>query len=298
MAQLQLADKRAKTGWASIIAAIPRQGIFGLVLIAIWWPVSWLRVEPFSSYYFFPIWLGYILTVDGAVAWRTKTSLWRRDHARFVLLFLASIPFWWVFEAINKALHNWHYIMPEGYGTGMYVLLCSLAFSTVLPAVLETGELVASFGIGRRLPSLPRFPSNRALLVGLHLSGWLMLAAALIWPRYCFPLAWLCLYFILEPINMALGQESIGRWATRGNWTPFWNIMLATLCCGFFWEMWNYLSLPKWEYTIPFVGFGKIFEMPFLGYSGYLPFGLENLAVFGLVFWLVFRRPQSYARLD
>jgi hypothetical protein len=43
--------------------------------------------------------------------------------------------------------------------------------------------------------------------------------------------------------------------------------------------MWNYKSLSHWEYALPFVHRFKIFEMPLLGYAGYLPFGLECLAV-------------------
>jgi hypothetical protein len=47
--------------------------------------------------------------------------------------------------------------------------------------------------------------------------------------------------------------------------------------------MWNYKSLSHWEYAIPFVNQFKIFEMPLLGYAGYLPFGLECMAVTQLV---------------
>ena len=50
--------------------------------------------------------------------------------------------------------------------------------------------------------------------------------------------------------------------------------MLATFVTGIFWEMWNFYSLPKWVYTIPYIGFWKIFEMPFLGYFGYPFFGI------------------------
>jgi hypothetical protein len=39
--------------------------------------------------------------------------------------------------------------------------------------------------------------------------------------------------------------------------------------------MWNFYSLAKWKYSIPFVHRFEIFEMPVLGYFGYLPFGLE-----------------------
>ena len=54
---------------------------------------------------------------------------------------------------------------------------------------------------------------------------------------------------------------------------------LAALACGFFWEMWNYFSLAKWEYSVPLVHRFLIFEMPLLGYGGYLPFGLECMVI-------------------
>ena len=49
---------------------------------------------------------------------------------------------------------------------------------------------------------------------------------------------------------------------------------LAALVCGFFWEMWNYFSLARWTYSVPLVQRFQLFEMPLLGYAGYLPFGL------------------------
>jgi len=58
---------------------------------------------------------------------------------------------------------------------------------------------------------------------------------------------------------------------------------LAALLCGLFWEMWNVWSLAKWVYSVPFVGRFRLFEMPILGYAGYLPFGLECAALADLV---------------
>ena len=49
----------------------------------------------------------------------------------------------------------------------------------------------------------------------------------------------------------------------------------AALICGFFWEMWNFHSLARWIYAVPFVNRFHVFEMPILGYTGYLPFGIE-----------------------
>jgi len=62
---------------------------------------------------------------------------------------------------------------------------------------------------------------------------------------------------------------------------------LAALLCGFFWEMWNFCSLAKWVYHVPFVQRFQVFEMPVLGYAGYLPFGLECLVV---AEWVLRRR--------
>lgn len=58
---------------------------------------------------------------------------------------------------------------------------------------------------------------------------------------------------------------------------------LAALVCGFLWELWNYGSLAKWHYSIPFVQRFPLFEMPLLGYSGYLPFGIECALIMQLV---------------
>ena len=71
--------------------------------------------------------------------------------------------------------------------------------------------------------------------------------------------------------------------ASRGDWRTIVALALASLVCGFFWEMWNIRALPKWYYTIPFFDFAKIFEMPLLGYGGYIPFAWELFSLYQLV---------------
>ena len=48
--------------------------------------MAWFGPAPFSEHTFFPLWLGYILAVDGFTARRVGTSLFSRDPRRFVLL--------------------------------------------------------------------------------------------------------------------------------------------------------------------------------------------------------------------
>jgi hypothetical protein len=51
--------------------------------------------------------------------------------------------------------------------------------------------------------------------------------------------------------------------------------------------MWNVHSLNKWIYSVPYVHRFLVFEMPLLGFAGYLPFGLECAALGGTVADLV-----------
>ena len=64
-----------------------------------------------------------------------------------------------------------------------------------------------------------------------------------------------------------------------GRWTGLITASVAALICGFFWELWNTYSLARWIYSIPFVHGAKVFEMPVLGYMGYLPFGIQCLLI-------------------
>jgi hypothetical protein len=62
---------------------------------------------------------------------------------------------------------------------------------------------------------------------------------------------------------------------SKGNWRYVLGWGLAALICGFLWEMWNYYSMSKWTYQVPYLDVFRLFEMPIAGYTGYLAFGLE-----------------------
>ena len=247
----------------------------GLVLLAVCWPLNWTLPGMRTAYLFFPLWLGYILVADGLVLSRTGTSLWTRSPLGFALLFVTSAPAWWLFEVINQRTGNWEY---RGAGTLSefeYILLCSVSFSTVMPAVFETAELARSFRWMQRLGTGPRLEATPRLRLGLFLAGAVMLGLALLWPRFCYPFVWTSLALLLEPLNGWLGRPHLLQALRLGDWRPVVALSLGALICGFFWEMWNSHSWPKWVYHTPGAQFLHVFEMPLLGYGGYIPFGLE-----------------------
>ena len=253
----------------------PSQGRLGLVLLAICWPLNWCLPGMRTAYLFFPLWLGYILVVDAFVFIRRGSSLWTRCRWQLILLFVVSAPIWWIFEVINHRTANWEYVGSNRFTELEYYLLCSISFSTVMPAVFETTELVRSFGWVRRFTGGPRFRPTWILNVTLLVAGLFMLGLTLVWPKYCYPFVWTSVALILEPLNHWLRRPHFQDYLKVGDWRPVVSLAVGAMICGFFWEMWNYYSYPKWIYHTPGAQFLHVFEMPLLGYLGYIPFALE-----------------------
>lgn len=259
--------------------ALPPWGWGGIVLGGVSWAVAWgglPALNPLRAYSFTPLWIGYILFVSALCVRRTGSSLLTREPAYFLFLFPASAFFWWTFEYLNRFVGNWSY-RGEFFAPWGYAGLASLCFSTVLPAVLSTREWLLSLtGVRRSFGSLPplsprfgRIPPGAAVLLGV-----LMLAATAARPSWCYPLLWLAPLVLLCALRARRGRPQILAAFLGSDWTAPASAALAGLVCGFFWEMWNAYSLLRWAYHIPGVDRFRIFEMPLLGYLGYLPFGL------------------------
>jgi hypothetical protein len=278
-------------------AKIPIHGWLGLSLVFVFWFLNWTMSGTRTHWGFFPLWLGYCLTIDGLVFWRTGTSLLTRSWRKYVGLFLVSAPVWWLFELLNLHTRNWTYLGTDVFTPLQYSFWTTLSFSTVIPAVFGSAELVASFGFLKRLKPGPVIGTDKRTTSAFFILGWAMLALLVAWPNIFFPFLWLSLYFILEPVNIWLGNRSLAYWTQKGDWRPVIALWLGVLLTAFFWEMWNYYSFPKWIYHVPWGNWLHIFEMPFLGYGGYLPFALELFALYHLFVGLFGDRNSDYIRI-
>lgn len=272
--------------------------LIGVALIAVAWPMAWFGPDPYSGYTFTPLWLGYILAVDGLTALRSGTSPLTRSPRAFALPFVFSIPLWWLFELANLALQNWEYQLPHKLNLITKILLGSLRFSTVMPALLVTAEFWRTFPFFAGKRRWIRVSLSRSGLKALALTGLGMIAVALLAPNVAFPLIWIGLFLLLDPINTLTGAKSIFEQIAERRWDTVFVLCTAGVTCGFFWEMWNVKSASKWIYHIPHVGFLKVFEMPILGYGGYLPFALEVYTAYHLMHMLVFRTRDRYLTFD
>jgi hypothetical protein len=276
----------------------PLHGWLGLALIAVFWTLNWTLSGLRTHWAFFPLWLGYCLTVDALVFWRTTTSLLARGWCKYIGLFIVSAPVWWLFEALNLRTQNWVYEGFVHFTSLKYAIWTTLSFTTVIPAVFGSAELVASFGFVKRLGHGPLIRPNKVTTISFFVAGCVMLALMLAWPRLFFPFIWFSIYFILEPLNVWLGNRSLAEHTRHGDWRPVVSLWLGVLLTAFFWEMWNFYAYPKWVYHVAWGDWLKIFEMPLLGYGGYLPFSLELYALYHLLAGLFGHKKTDYVRLN
>lgn len=257
-------------------ARFPLHGKLGLGLLLVSWVLAWGRFDLpgiAEQHTFFPLWLGFIFTLDGLVFRRAGRSLWKNRRPAFVLLFPASALSWWYFEFLNRFVRNWWYPDRMDFDPVHYLVYSSLCFATVLPAVFEMRDLLASFpALRRRWANGPRWGFPRAAAAFFAL-GAILLPLVPLFPDPLFFATW------VAPLALLAGALGLARVETpfdpmkRGDWSAVLLLAYAALACGFCWELWNFFSSPHWEYVVPYVNRFHLFEMPAVGFTGYLPFG-------------------------
>jgi hypothetical protein len=281
-----------KKGRLNAVHSMPRPfpfwGWIGVAIGIVAWILAWTRFSwflPYQPHTFSPLWISYIVVVNALCVQRTGSSLMTDRPGFFLLLFPTSAVFWWFFEYLNRFVQNWHYTGTE-FSPWAYFCYATLPFSTVLPAVLSTKQWLQSanwlnLAYGDIHPIRWPHPAKTAgCILLLSAAG---LAGVGIWPNYLFPLLWISPLLIIVCLQTLMKERQVFSTMAAGNWRSAVAAALAALICGCFWEMWNYFSMAKWAYSVPLVHRFLIFEMPLLGYGGYLPFGLECLAIGGMV---------------
>jgi hypothetical protein len=104
------------------------------------------------------------------------------------------------------------------------------------------------------------------------LAGLSIVAMVFAVPALFFPLVWVGPFLTFDGLVAYQGGRSLLRDISRGEWRLPVAVGLAGLTCGVMWEFWNFWSTPKWVYHIPYFDYLHVFEMPLLGYFGYIPF--------------------------
>jgi hypothetical protein len=268
-------------------SVLPWWGWLGAAGGAGFWILAWSRFSWFSAFQphtFTPLWISYILVVNALKYQRSGQCMITSTPVYFLLLFPLSAVFWWFFEYLNRFVQNWYYQSPQ-FSAVEYFWYATLSFSTVLPAVLGTRELILQTGwlqSGYKHFLVLRWSRPKLLALVTLIFSIVGLAGIGVWPNHLFALLWISPLLIIVSLQELMNEPHVLTGVARGDWRLVISSALAALICGFFWEMWNYYSYARWVYRIPFVHRFQIFEMPLLGYAGYLPFGLQCTVVGGM----------------
>lgn len=235
-------------------------------------------------------WWGYILILDAVIHKIRGKSLIRNNFRLFFYQLIFSLVFWCVFEVNNLHLRNWKYVdlPPNPLET---FLGMALSFATIMPGLFYTAEVIDIAGIFKKIKVPPLEVSPRLSYISI-LFGMVCLVLPMMLPAekaaYLFILIWLGWIFFLDPINYYSGTYSILGDLSRGEGSRIAALFTSGIICGLLWELWNFWAGSKWVYTAPFNSGIKIFEMPVVGFLGFLPFAVEYFTVYHtvrLIFW-------------
>ncbi|MGH7357036.1 MAG: hypothetical protein ACRELS_20965 [Candidatus Rokuibacteriota bacterium] len=245
--------------------------------------------QPIVGRWFTPIvWTGYVIFADGLYARLTGRSYLTTNRDEGVLVALASVGGWWLFEWYNAPRFwrggadlaglwwQYHEMEPNLW---LRRIGYDWAFATIFPALFLTAAILRA-SVFRRLRLRPWHPSRGALNAAVVL-GAVACALPLVAPSpWLVPLVWTGFILLLEPLNHRAGRPSWLADLAQGDASRLAALLVAGLVCGVLWEFWNYWALTKWTYTVPLVGEPRLFEMPLAGYLGFPPFALECYAIY------------------
>ena len=236
------------------------------------------------------VWTGYVLFVDALVARLTGRSYVTTDRTEGVLVALVSIIGWWLFEWYNaprfwrggeEAVGVWWQYHDTEPNLFLRRFGYDWSFATIFPALFLTAAALRG-SVLARVRVRPWSLSRPALRVVVAVGAVVSLLPFVVVSPWLVPLVWTGLVLLLEPPNAWAGRPSWLADLARGDASRLASLVAAGAVCGVLWEFWNYWAVTKWTYTVPpaYLGHVKVFEMPVIGYLGFLPFALECYAMY------------------
>lgn len=276
-------------------------GILGIFLIIISQAALFLRIDiPFLT---FSVWLGYILLIDCFVYMVKKNSYLMNKKAKLVLMTLLSVNIWFVFEIFNtySKFQGWQYVNLGG--SPLFTLIrVALAFATIMPAVLETSDLLGSLHLFRKMRPRLSIPVNSGIVSILFAMGLIFIVLPfVIQTPWIWAFVWIGFIMLIDPILYFFHVEkSVLYQLQQRKFHIILSVVTAGYICGFLWEFWNYWAYTKWYYTIPILENIKVFELPLIGFLAYGPFALELYVMYQfaklLISGKIFRRGLLFSK--
>ena len=212
---------------------------------------------------------------------REANSLLLGDPGRGRLLLLASLLFCSLLEATNLFLDHrfWAGVPAEAWLRWPFFIV---TFASFLPLVLEIERKLENLGLAEVL-LWRRIGTTRGVQLLFLALGLLLLLPLVLSPAYFYPLLWVALLFLTDPLVNLLGRDdlSISGQFEEGYYGQAFRLLGTGLILGFLWEFWNYRAGCKWFYSGS--SQASLFELPLLEFWGYAFKALGAYAFFQLL---------------
>lgn len=238
-------------------------------------------IPPVPTWFYVFAWYPTLIALDQVVVLLGAESLLSRPLDLLLMLWWSAV-IWFLFEALNFRLQDWYYVFLPASRPDRWLGI-TIALATVVPAVLLGERILDRLAVWRDLRWRPIVlkPKQRRVAAWIGVG---LLAAALAFPRFLYPLTWGAVWLIVEPLLSERDPEhSLFADAARGSWGRIARLLAAGLFAGMLWETFNSVARGRWIYTVPFLEGLKIFEMPVVGFLGFPFFALEVWSLYHLL---------------
>ena len=258
----------------------------------------------FAHWSDFPLFWGLVLMIDGWVYVRNggKSMVSHRPQ-ELAGIGVSSAMGWMLFEYLNFFVdYDWFYPFGDQISNEQFLFYAIIISTGLLPLSFVFYDLFNTVPVLKtRFTEGPKFiMPGKAKTILLVLSALSLFAAGL------FPDALFFVLWVSPAILIGLVLDKLGIWTPlrsigKGNWRPALVFALTYLAAGLCLECENYFSAARmhgiptyseqpafWEYNLPFVNRFHVFQMPLLGYLGYMPFG-----IYCWLWWIAFAYMQD-----
>lgn len=252
----------------------------------------------------FPLFWGLVLVIDG---WAYKRnggkSLISEYPEALVGIGVSSAFGWMLFEYLNFFVDdNWYYPFGDIIDREQFLLYAIVISTGLIPLAFVFYGLFNTIPIlQNRYTQGPKIIMSENVKTIVLVISLISLFAAGLFPNVLFFSLWLTpalvIGLVLDKVGVWTPLRSIGQ----GNWRPTLVFGLTYLAAGLCLECENYFSgihlgseviytqAPAyWQYSLPYVNRFHLFEMPILGFIGYIPFSL-----YCWVYWIAFAYMQG-----
>jgi hypothetical protein len=290
----KLAPPIAKVARRKVRAGLPPWFFIGLAAFAgtlVFTSLHLRRPLWLNDWSLLPLWWGFILVMDGLVYHRNAgRSLFATATTELIAMGVLSISGWLIFEYFNFFIRlNWYYPLAALITHDKFLIYAVLGSSAFIPMAFEWYQFLCTFpGLAVKYKFGPKIAWSKGLRVAILVVALAGLMASAWFPDGLFFVVWLAPLIVLA---IALGM--LGIWTPfisikeRGDWSFLLVFAPTFLFQGLILEGANWLSVQHgadglvhgynpgyWTYIIPYVNQTHVFEMPLLGYLGYLPFSI------------------------